>query len=85
MFSWVAYKIKKTTLGDTFFFMNFYELFIKLNHYRSSYSVFCKKAVPINFAKFRGKHLCKRLFLKKVVYLRLKTPPMAASVVISRF
>ena len=30
---------------------------------RSSRSeVFCKKGVPINFAKFTGKHLCQSLF-----------------------
>ena len=33
---------------------------------RSSRSeVFCKKGVPINFAKFTGKHLCQSLFLNK--------------------
>ena len=28
--------------------------------------VFCKKGVPRNFAKFRGKHLCQSLFFNKV-------------------
>ena len=34
---------------------------------RSSHpEVFCKKGVLKNFAKFTGKHLCKRLFFNKV-------------------
>ena len=38
---------------------------------RSSRSeVFCKKGVPINFAKFTGKHLCQSLFPNKVAGLK---------------
>ena len=43
------------------------------NHgiYRSSrLEVFCKKGVLINFAKFRGKHLCQSLLFNKVADLR---------------
>ena len=39
--------------------------------------VFCKKGVPRNFAKFRGKHLCQSLFFNKVagvLELYLKNP-----------
>ena len=32
--------------------------------------VFCKKGVLRSFAKFRGKHLCQRLFFNKVAGLR---------------
>ena len=35
--------------------------------YRSSRpEVFCKKGVPENFAKFKGKHLCQILFFNEV-------------------
>ena len=41
---------------------------------RSSRSeVFCKKGVPVNFAKFTGKHLCQSLFSNKVAGLRPAT------------
>ena len=37
---------------------------------RSSYpKKFCKKSVLKNFAKFKGKHLCRSLFLNKVADL----------------
>ena len=35
--------------------------------------VFCKKDVLRNFAKFKGKHLCQRLFFNKVAGLRPAT------------
>ena len=35
--------------------------------------VFCKKGVLRNFAKFKGKHLCQRLFFNKVAGLRPAT------------
>ena len=31
--------------------------------------VFCKKGVPRNFTKFKGKHLCQSLFSNKVAGL----------------
>ena len=41
-----------------------------LSKHRSSRSeVFCKKGVPINFAKFTGKHLYHSLFFNKVAGL----------------
>ena len=33
---------------------------------KQSPDVFCKKSVPRNIAKFRGKYLCQRLFFNKV-------------------
>ena len=35
--------------------------------------VFCKKGVLRNLAKFKGKHLCQRLFFYKVAGLRPET------------
>ena len=32
--------------------------------------MFCKKGVPMNFAKFTGKNLCQNLFFNKVAGLR---------------
>ena len=47
-----------------------------LKNVRSSRpEVFCKKGVLRNFAKFTGKHLCKRLFFNKVAGVKfLRTP-----------
>ena len=45
----------------------------KLRILRSSRPVvFCKKAVPRNFAKFTGKHLCQILFFNKVADIGLQ-------------
>ena len=39
---------------------------VKLRNFKSSRpDVFCEKGVLRNFAKFTGKHLCQRLFIKK--------------------
>ena len=47
---------------------------LKVLKLRSSrLEVFCKKGFLKNFTRFTGKHLCQRLFFKKVVCLRLAT------------
>ena len=38
--------------------------------------IFCKKGVLRNFAKFTGKHLCQRLFFKKVASCSYRAPPV---------
>ena len=55
-------------------FHNYGLFFIKFLLFRSSRpEVFYKKDVFRNFAKFKGKHLCKSLFFNKVAGLRPAT------------